>query len=737
MGQRRNGFHVPEPARTDRSPRVKPERSNLPAPEAVKFLDAGALSPSSDSFAALTPAHLLALQRTAGNEAVAASVAHGVARRPDRAVQRWALGSALKAAAAAGAEEHRQYDDLLDGFQSLAIAAINQGGRNLDSVRLGPNLTAANRAFLEHVRKVLILAQESSAESQRSAKEQWPAVAVKMQAALDRSRQFGISGEQLATIADNVALVGERYVHAPHRGPSQVESPQSYADLWSGIEHLLTIVHQEVVDKRDAVTPLNIHETNAKQRDALKAVPFGSHLIQRHRQLLEKLRMALILARTEGSARQALQQWQAILGDLRHVFKRGKEMLETDISPFAKDLDTIGEQLIHGGVYAEAHNQAVEKTKLRTPEMAFEDERVKEACEGFEELHKFMEKAEVLTGQSAIDRFISGGEVEKYSGGKLTPALAKAIFEIVHTPGEIREKLEEFKKAGLVGKAITVADMADKILAMRQAAYEFGFETVKHFAEKQVARAVEAELKEQWEKIGKWAEDKLAVVRKVGKVAVWISLAVSAVKIIDDIRQGKWAEALREAGETALGLAAGAAAGAGGSAMIGGIGVVIAAEMEGIAGAAAMIRYCRNASVREAAGEFIAVCSGAVNLEAQDLVANTKLLEDPSMASERALIEQKLESDVPYWLRHLGELSDQLDNKRTVRLGGQPQLQQALGKDALAILQNPGTWVGSWQSMAQQIQVIFAGANGMAKYVVDNYPRREKTSESEGDKAKD
>src|SRR5690349_20012451 len=116
MAQRRTGFRVPEPARTDRRPQVKPERSNLPAPEAVQFLDSGALSPSRDSFAALTPAHLLALQRTAGNEAVAASVAHGAARRRDRAVQRWAVGSALKAAAAAGAEEHRQYDDLLDGF---------------------------------------------------------------------------------------------------------------------------------------------------------------------------------------------------------------------------------------------------------------------------------------------------------------------------------------------------------------------------------------------------------------------------------------------------------------------------------------------------------------------------------------------------------------------------------------------------------------------------------------------
>lgn len=631
----------------------------------------------------------------------------------------------------AHADERSDYVDLLNGFQDLAVQAVNKGGRGLDTVHFGPDLTPAHHVFLEHTRRVLILAQGSSA-SRKTATLEWPSVAAKMEAALDHAKQLRISSEVLASIADNVALVGERYVHVPHRGPLETENSADYADLVNGINQLLYVVDQEWTDKRDAVVATNIQETNQKQRAALTAVAFGSHLTTRHRKLLEALRGALILARTEdpGSASQALSKWQSIQGDLRHVLKNAPEMIGSDVGSVAQHLNTLGAELFHGGVYSEAHNKALKDTRLQSPEIAFDEANLKEATEGFKELDKFVEKAEELTRVSAYDVFISGGAVEKASGGKLTPAVAKQILELLKGPGEIREKLEEFKKKDLIGKSVTVADLADKLLALRQALYETCLELVKDYAEKQAKRAVEAEIVEQWEKIGKWAEGKLDMVKKVAKVAIVISIAVSAIKIIDFIRQGKWAEAVREAGETILGLAAGAAVGAGGSAMIGGIGVVIAAEMEGLSGAAAMIHYCRTASVREAALEFINVCDAAVSVEAQDLVTNVKLLADPTMAGEKALIEQKLDSDVPYWMRHLGALSDQLDETRTTRLGGQPRLQQALGNDALRILRNPASWAGSWESMAQQIQVILAGANAMAKYVVDNYPKHEKAADA-------
>jgi hypothetical protein len=80
-------------------------------------------------------------------------------------------------------------------------------------------------------------------------------------------------------------------------------------------------------------------------------------------------------------------------------------------------------------------------------------------------------------------------------------------------------------------------------------------------------------------------------------------------------------------------------------------------------------------------------------------------------------------------MRHLETLSNQLGDTSASRLGGQPELRDALGSDALRILQDPGKGAGDWQSMAEQIRVVFAGANAMAEYVVDHYPRSDKTEQ--------
>src|SRR6185437_1616249 len=99
----------------------------------------------------------------------------------------------------------------------------------------------------------------------------------------------------------------EKYFHASEHGPSQVENPDDYVDLISGIETLEKVVSQDDLDKRDGIVPLDIQELNARQRKALGDVQFGGHLSRRHRELLVSLRGALILARTEtpGSARAA------------------------------------------------------------------------------------------------------------------------------------------------------------------------------------------------------------------------------------------------------------------------------------------------------------------------------------------------------------------------------------------------------------------------------------------------
>jgi hypothetical protein len=607
-----------------------PHRSEALAGEAARALQAGHAERPRGRGAGTSAAHLLALQGAAGNRAVAASVQRAPAAAP--------------AHAPAHAKDRNDYIDLLNGFEDLATAAVNQGGRGLDTVHFGHDLSPAHHSFLEHIRNVLILAQEESPDARRTAIAEWPQLADGLRTALTHAKQLGVPDGQLTAIAENVSLVGEKYIHVPRRGPSQAENPDDYADLMSGTQRLLGVVQEEAVDKRDAVVPVNIQEINEKQRKALGAVQFGGHLTKRHRDLLENLRTVLILARTEspGSARRALTLWKSIQGDMRHAFQRAPEFVSGDVGAIQQELDGIGEQLIDGGVYAEAHNEAVKETNLQAPDLAFQAERFKEAAEGFEELHKFADKALQLTGENAIDVVLSGGKFE--------PGLAHAIFELVKSPGEIVEKLHEFREKGLIGKAVTVADLADKTLALRNATIKVSCEVLKRFAEAEKGRALAAGAEvvvERWSKVAEWAGEKLEMLEKVEKVAAVLTIVISAVKIIDLISQGKWGEALKEAGTTALGLAAGAAGGAGGAAMVGGIAIVVAAEIEGIAGAAAMIRYCEKANVRDAALSFVDVCRDAANIEARDFVADAKLLADASNTDERALIEKKLASYHP------------------------------------------------------------------------------------------
>lgn len=635
--------------------------------------------------------------------------------------------------APAQGENRDDYVDLLNGFEDLAIAADSPGGRGLHDVRFGRDLSAAHHDLLEQVQTALILAREHSPESRRHAIAMWPPLENRLRAALSDAGHLGIPTDQLAAIADNLSLVSEKYIHAPRHGPSQAENPDDYVDLITGIETLERVVGQEDLDKRDGIVPLDIQETNEKQRIALGNAQFGEHLSKRHRELLENLRAALILARTEtpGSARAALSQWQSIQGELRHVWQRAPQFVNEDVGAIQKELDGIGEQLIRGGVYSEAHNEALKQTGLEDPDLVFQERRFVEAAEGFEEVNKLAEKGTQLAGQNVIDMVLSEGE---FKGG-----MGHAIFELVKNPGEIHKQWEEFKEKGLIGKSVTAAELVEKTLALRNAVVKVSCEVVKRYADSALetaAHAGEAEAAKRWWKISDWAGEKLEMLEKVEKVGTVLAIAVSAVKIIDDIRRGKWGDALEEAATTSASLLATAAGGAGGAALVGGVLIVGAAEVEGIHGAAAMIRYCKQENVREAAMSFVDVCVSTANIGARSFVADARLLADPSSADEKDIIEKNLASYTPYWIRDLGDLSSQVQDNRPSSIGGQPALRDALGTDALRVLENPGTWGGSWQSMADQIRAVFAGANAMATYVVDHYSNGDK-AEQKADEAEE
>ena len=748
-----------------------PVRASDPSFEAAPLLVNDAwgtqTGPTDRAEPPLSPTHVLALQRTAGNRAVTAalqrtrsgskphrtvrSIGAGRPRRPalqralvsrrariprrarvaQRAPARAPAPAPTKSdqkGAQAGqtgapAGQKNSYIDLLNGFTDLATAAVNQGGRGLDTAKFGPDLTASHRRLLERIRRVLILAQEASADSRSEARSQWPGVESKLQAAVSEARKLGLPDKNLAIVADNLALVAERYIKVRRRGPSEVETPDGYLDLFNGIQALLIVIETQSTDKRDTVVPLNLTETNKAQRAALAAVKFGGRLTTRHKALLEALRRALVLARTEepGSARKALAEWKTTQAQLRHVFERAPNYIETDVSGFQARLHAVGEGLIRGGVYSEAHHEARSKTQLPVPNRAFEVEKFRAAATDMAEAEKLAKKALQMTGEAVFDNAIKKANVGKLGG---------PIMDMIKYPGEVSEKLEEYQKRGVVGKSVTVADLAEKTLKLRNAVMEVSFSATKRYAEFAVSQAIkrgDMTAWSQWGKIRDWAGKHLEVLEKVKKVTVVISIVVSAIKVIDLISQGKWAEAAQEAAEASATLLASFATGLAGTAMIAGIAVILAAEAEGLHGAAEMIRYCRETNVRMAASDFIGTCVEAARNEAQDFVTDVKLLEDPANAGQRDIIEKKIRSYVPYWVRHVGDLADQLNNTRPMKLGGQPPLQAALGPMAVSLLRSPSIYAtNQWDQTAQHIRLIFHGANAMAAYVVKTYPRADR-----------
>ena len=667
---------------------------------------------------------LLYRQATAGNQAV------------NRLVQRYGHRgvSSVRRAPAAATNQRNDFVDLLNGFSELATTAVNEGGRRLDTVHFGPDLAPAHQRLLESMRKALIQAQEASPQSRRAAIAAWPSLEARLHDALAQARKLGFSARTLLSLENNLAILSEQYIHVPRKGPSNVENPEDYKDFLEGIQQLLKIVELEFIDKDTAVVPLNIKQIDTTQRAALGAVKFGEHLTSKHRDVLTTLRTALIYARSTdatGSARTALTLWQSVQADLSYAFERAASFVNFttgDVDTLRGRVNHIGKVLIQGGVYSAAHNEALKHTDLETPELVYEEEKVKESLEEFKMAEKLAEKATELTGKSVLNLALEQAGIKGDVGS--------AVWELVRNPHELHTLLEEFKKKGVIGKTATVADMADKILALRNAVVKLKCTVMKKEAALEVA--TEPGVIARWKTVAGWAEGKLDVLEKVEKTAGVITIVVSAIKIIDALHDGKYSEAVTEAFNTGAGYLTGVAikgsttaGGAlGGAAMMGGIVVVVAAEVEAVHGAAALLRYCEKASVREAAGEFVSVCQAA--WEAKELVADVTLLSDPSMADQRKVIEQKIASYSKDWHRHIKELNEQLEDTRVIRMGGQPKLRAALGMPAQIVLQTAEVPV-SWQTMAEQIRIVFSGATDMAKWAVQNYPKHDKSEGGEGE----
>lgn len=698
--------------------RAAPVYARTPGGAAVLARPAPASQPPGNSHE-----HLLDLQREAGNSAVCQLLLHRGTDHPV-AVQRAPATKATKVPKTPSSE-FDDVADFLNGFQELAVAATTKGARAVYGPKLGPDLSNEHRAVLERVRRVLIKAQGDAA-ARKAARAEWPGLTVKLLAGVERGKKLGMPAKHLAATVDNIEAVGEHYVMAAKNTAGADVSSSSAVVFAEGVRRLVNVIDMAYYDLTSGVVPTNIDAVNLQQRTALSLVMAGTGLNPRHRELLEQLRKTFVLARTRGSAKQALALWKSISDDVFSAVDRAAPDTNVDVGQTRKTLADIGEKLIHGGAYNEAHNKARENLDLKGPKEAIEAENKALAEERLKLIAADVFAAKDLSDKAAqLSAAASMGAILKKAG--LDDELGGALWDLAKNPGEVLAKLEDFKKRGVIGKFVTVADMADKMLALRNAAYSVSLTAIKTYATSQGKAAAAAGAKElvaKWSKVGDWASGKLELLGKVGKVAGVIGIAVSAVKVIDALANGDFTAAFQEAGSTALGIGGAAAAklgGIGGGAMFAGIGVVIAAQMEGIAGAAAMIRYCRQANVREAALDFIHVCEAAADIEAKSLIADARILDDPDLVDQRDAIQQRLVGHLEWWNRHVGQMQALYENPRANALGGQPALRGSLGPLAIATLYS--TPAPTWEGLGNQIRFVFAGANSMSSYVVKHYPR--------------
>lgn len=643
--------------------------------------------------------HVLRLQRVVGNAAVcqmlgvqreAATAARPKSKHPKPPKQ--------------PKSERNDVIDFLNGFQELAVAVDKRGARAAYGVTFGPDVSDERRATLERVRRVLIKSQGGTT-ARKAAQAEWPVLVTKLLAGVEAGRRLKLPAAQLTVMVDNIDAVGDRWVRTGGMKTGTVDSVSQFTD---GVRQLAEVVDRTWYDLSDGVVPTDIVKVNASQRTALGAVTFGAGLSKRHLGLLEQLRTALILARTRGSAKEAVAIWKSVGADILVT-------LETQKAGDTKNLLVdIGQKLINGGLYSEKHNAALDKVTLADPREGIAAGQLRAVVKDLIVAKDVADKAIALGAGASMGAFFKAAGMSEDLGG--------AIWDLARNPGEAAGKLEEFKKMGLLSRSATTADLLDKVLGLRQAVYSISLNSIKHIAEREGKKALAkgaADLVAKWKGVGEWAAKHLDVLDKVGRAAIVVGVAVSIIKIADAIDRGDYGAAFQEAVNAGLQAGAAVAGGAAGGAMFAGIGVVIAAQIEGIAGAAAMIRWAEERNMKEAALDFIHICEDAASIEAKAMLADMRLLDDQDLEDQHAAIRRRLVSHLQWWNRHVARMRALYLDDRPNAIGGQPGLKSALGPSAVgALFAGPA---GTWPVLGEQVRDVFVGANKMSRYVGEKY----------------
>ncbi|MGH2461192.1 MAG: hypothetical protein ACRDIY_20225 [Chloroflexota bacterium] len=665
------------------------------------------------------------LQRTAGNHAVNQLVqrygrqptawlaatrdpspARAGSPHPDLATVRRAPLTAASHAPT-HAEQFNDDADLITGFQQISVAAVNQGGRGLDTWRPGPDLSPTHRRLLSQIKDALIAAQEPSPDAKQAAAAEWPALATRLRAELARAREVGLPGWTIDTLLDNLELVSETCIfHPSRRKDANREGSEDYKELDEGVYGLW---QARVKNYRSA----------EDTKKAMADVQFGGHLTRSNRGTLEKIRKAILLVYSNkpGSAAAALTLWESVQGDLAIDLRRETEF-GGDAAATQKNLNLISEQIIRPAAAREAHQEAVAHSDLQAPDLVFQQKRLDEAERQLETAEQLVEEIGKLTGQGVGAAILHDAP------------MGKELFEYLTLPGTIEEKLEWAKGKGLLAKTATAADLVSKISGGVKTIVASGLEVGKAFAERQMASALAKDLEkeaENWKGIAERYEGKLKLLGKIGTVLGLIGVAADVLRGIRAALNGDWEGALKETGGAAMDLL-GVLGPADAGPLLGAITITIKAEIEAIHLAADFIRYCKAETVRQAAQDFIEACAGFAKNYAYDFVADVDLLLDPSRANISDLVGKQLATHTAAIGKGVTVIASQVSCTEPGCLGGHPDLVSALGQPALTAL-NGLSIPDDPLSKAQQIRDVFAGANAMANYVQAKYPRGDQAGE--------
>lgn len=462
--------------------------------------------------------------------------------------------------------------------------------------------------------------------------------------------------------------------------------------------------HETVNNYIALINGLNYLTNHWRQPDRLDLAPSpDSDLTARHRAMLVRLQTAL--QTLHSSPGTALTLWEQLLPVLQVEIRRGgiAGLTSDDVAAPASQLDYLTRQLFQPGAYQEAKRDAKASADVEHPDAEFETEAVERAEEEFNAALQLFEQTKKLGSTLAA--------------GDPRVKMAQELLELAAVKGGIEEKLAYARKHGL---ATTGTEIVAKLLGATKGLVTVSAEIGEKVFEARRAAALARGAKEAAEQM-EHAAHKFArmakMAERIGKVGTALALIGDGVRLVAALIDGDIDAALTATLDTATDVAP-LVFGADVAGPLAVAVVVVKAELEVWRSAAALIRYCHDQQVREAAEAFVRDCDKVLTGAALDLIADVEIMLDPTRASLQAIAQQQAVREGKRVAEGMRMLNEHVLATVPTAIGGHPSVVHALGPAANAALMTP---FPDPPLAALQIQEVFKGANAMVAYVKDRY----------------